>query len=94
MTWEQEHNQKIYLKYAHSEHVKTVWHVLMVLTIFVPLYLLLVAWVHPGVLKEVVRCSDFQTRQEAQVKYLSDPVHYGNLDANHDGVACNNLPLK
>lgn len=56
------------------------------------LYLLLAGWILSSGKKEVVRCSDFRTQPEAQARFLSDPLRYGSLDANHDQIACNNLP--
>lgn len=37
-------------------------------------------------------CSDFLTQSEAQSTYDSDPGCYENLDADNDGIACENLP--
>lgn len=48
----------------------------------------------------LVSCSAFQTQQEAQRAYnearlSGDPIQfkvYRHLDANHNGIACQNLP--
>ena len=38
-------------------------------------------------------CSDFSTQSEAQSAYNNDdPNCFGNLDADNDGIACENLP--
>lgn len=37
-------------------------------------------------------CSDFTTQSEAQSAYNSDTECYKNLDADKDGIACENLP--
>jgi hypothetical protein len=36
-------------------------------------------------------CSDFQTQLEAQREFDSDPACYDNLDADGDGIPCENL---
>jgi hypothetical protein len=37
-------------------------------------------------------CSDFATQAEAQAVYDRDPSDPNRLDADNDGVACENLP--
>lgn len=85
-----EYEEKVYQKYARRKQVDASVKALGLVFIIVLVYLLLTAWAYSG--RQTVRCSDFKTQPSAQTKYLSDPVKYGNLDANHDGVACNNLP--
>ncbi len=38
------------------------------------------------------KCSDFSTQSEAQAVFNSDNSCYENLDADNDGIACENLP--
>lgn len=38
------------------------------------------------------KCSDYRTQQEAQAAFDADPDCYRNLDADHDGMACEHLP--
>ena len=40
---------------------------------------------------ESKKCSDFATQSEAQSMYNSDRNCYENLDADDDGIACENL---
>lgn len=37
-------------------------------------------------------CGDFLTQAQAQKTYNSDKKCYKNLDADNDGIACENLP--
>lgn len=39
-------------------------------------------------------CSDFKTQPQAQAVYDSNRNCYKNLDADKDGIACENLPKK
>ena len=41
---------------------------------------------------ESKNCSDFSTQSEAQSIYDSDSDCFENLDADNDGIACENLP--
>src|ERR1700709_1892200 len=36
-------------------------------------------------------CSDFATQAQAQAVYNADPSDPNHLDADHDGIACENL---
>lgn len=86
---DQEHNDRLYIRYTRKHYAKIGCVALIISTL---LYLLLSSWIYSRGLREVARCTDFKTQGDAQIKYLLDPVKYGNLDANHDGIACNNLP--
>jgi len=37
-------------------------------------------------------CSDFSTQQQAQAQFNKVPGDPSRLDANHNGIACENLP--
>ena len=37
-------------------------------------------------------CRDFRTQREAQHAYDNNRKCYKNLDADHDGIACESLP--
>ncbi len=37
-------------------------------------------------------CRDFKTQKAAQAAYESDPDCYADLDRDHDGIACEDLP--
>lgn len=39
-------------------------------------------------------CGDFKTQSQAQAAYDSNRSCYKNLDADKDGIACENLPKK
>lgn len=39
-------------------------------------------------------CADFKTQLQAQATYDSNRSCYKNLDADKDGIACENLPKK
>lgn len=39
-------------------------------------------------------CGDFKTQQQAQATYDSNRNCYKNLDADKDGIACEDLPKK
>ncbi|MDA6072301.1 excalibur calcium-binding domain-containing protein [Flavobacterium sp. AC] len=39
-------------------------------------------------------CGDFKTQAQAQATYDSNRSCYKNLDADKDGIACENLPKK
>lgn len=39
-------------------------------------------------------CGDFKTQPQAQSTYDSNRSCYKNLDADNDGIACENLPKK
>lgn len=39
-----------------------------------------------------LNCDDFATQEEAQAEYDSDPSDPNNLDADDDGIACEDLP--
>lgn len=39
-------------------------------------------------------CGDFKTQPQAQAVYDSNRNCYKNLDADKDGIACENLPKK
>ncbi|WP_231873127.1 MULTISPECIES: excalibur calcium-binding domain-containing protein [Kitasatospora] len=41
---------------------------------------------------DVKNCSDFKTQPEAQAVLDADRSDPNNLDADHDGIACENLP--
>jgi hypothetical protein len=41
----------------------------------------------------VYHCSDFRTQTVAQRIFLTNVSKYAYLDGNHDGKACNGLPL-
>lgn len=78
-----------YKRYTRKRSLKIASFVILIVGL---LYLLLSSWAYSRGLREVVRCTDFKTQSEAQVRYLLNPVKYGNLDNNHDQIACNNLP--
>ena len=37
-------------------------------------------------------CSDYATHEQAQAAYEADPDCHGDLDRDHDGIACESLP--
>lgn len=41
-----------------------------------------------------VRCSDFRTQPDAQVRFDGDPIAYRQLDADLDRIACEELPAR
>lgn len=60
--------------------------------IAVLLFLLLGISLWASTLKEIIRCSGFQTQAEAQARFDSSTTKYASLDRNKDGIACNDLP--
>ncbi|MDQ4020283.1 MAG: excalibur calcium-binding domain-containing protein [Actinomycetota bacterium] len=42
--------------------------------------------------QDTLNCGDFATQEEAQAKYDSDPSDPNQLDADNDGIACEDLP--
>lgn len=38
-----------------------------------------------------IRCSNYQTQEQAQQAFDSNTKEYAPLDDNHDGIACNDL---
>lgn len=67
--------------------------ILWIVVFFLGLLLLVTFLYGENDLKEVVRCSNYQTQFEAQVAFNSDPIFYAELDGGkHDGIACSNLP--
>lgn len=67
--------------------------IVQLILLIVLLYLLIAVGVWASGLRNVVRCSDFKTQPDAQEKFDSNRSLYANLDKNHDGIACNNLPV-
>lgn len=45
-----------------------------------------------AVAQEDLNCEDFDTQEEAQAEYDSDPSDPHGLDADNDGIACEDLP--
>src|SRR5918997_2228712 len=39
-----------------------------------------------------LNCDDFATQEEAQAEFDSDPSDPNGLDADNDGIACEDLP--
>lgn len=51
-------------------------------------------WIRPVVRGTMVyHCSDFKSQSQAQKVLVSNTEKYRYLDRNHDGKACNGLPL-
>lgn len=46
----------------------------------------------PVVVPPVETCDDFDTQEEAQAAFDSDPVKYAGLDGDKDGLACDTKP--
>src|SRR5829696_5288629 len=42
--------------------------------------------------QDIFNCSSFATQEEAQAEFNSDPSDPHNLDADNDGIACEELP--
>jgi hypothetical protein len=47
---------------------------------------------HKAAAQDVLNCSDFTYQEEAQAEYDIDPSDPNNLDADNDGIACEELP--
>src|SRR5215217_3654265 len=44
--------------------------------------------------QDTLNCSDFTYQEDAQAELDRDPSDPHNLDANNDGIACENLPSR
>lgn len=64
----------------------------LLLVLIVVLYLLATVFLFGSDRKEVIRCSQYKTQPEAQEVFISDRIKYAALDANKDGIACNDSP--
>jgi Excalibur calcium-binding domain len=49
---------------------------------------------HKAAAQDVFNCSDFTYQEEAQAEYNRDPSDPNNLDADNDGIACEDLPSR
>jgi Excalibur calcium-binding domain len=56
------------------------------------LVILAACFAHKAAAQDVFNCSDFATQEEAQAELDRAPSDPNNLDADNDGIACENLP--
>jgi hypothetical protein len=56
------------------------------------LVILAACFAHKAAAQDDLNCSDFTYQEEAQAEYNRDPSDPNNLDADNDGIACEDLP--
>jgi hypothetical protein len=59
---------------------------------FMFLVILAACFAHEAAAQDVFNCSDFTYQEDAQAVFDRDPSDPNNLDADNDGIACENLP--
>src|SRR5215208_5149152 len=67
---------------------------LMVLALlaFSSMFVCIAVSAHKAEAQDIFNCSSFATQEEAQAEFNSDPSDPHNLDADNDGIACEELP--